>query len=409
MTKDQTMGPGEIPVAGAGPMPRSASESGSGDVALPPESGLDPSGGTPEVVHIEAFDPAQVRPWDYHNRTRSGMDDESLEALAASIRRDGQQQLGLARRLPPGDSHVVEAVFGVRRLEACRRAGVPWRAEVREASLSDAHCAALMYGENEWSEGVSPLENARQWKALLEAGVFVNQSALAADIGCSRNTVSRAIKSATALLDEAWIERLVYPVMHELTSRQAERLAAACEDATLKPEAMRRAKALTPGELPAIALYDALFGAAGARMDRETLFERRKRRNRGGPVMAKIDRDRRGGFSVNVRAHEQTDAEQAELAEQIEALLAVEMSGAARVRLGRRLAATLTGEVAKDAERAWLEGCVWSTARASGLEWDRWRCAAVAEVLRAQRGGWERAVVDAIRNASGSKDPESNP
>ena len=405
MANNETMGAGETPVPGAGHMPRSTSASGTGDVPVSPEPPLEGAGPTTEVVHIEAFDPVQVRPWDYHNRTRSGMDHESLEALAASIRRDGQQQPGLARRLPPGDTHVVEAVFGVRRLEACRRAGVPWRAEVREASLSDARCAALMYGENEWSEGVSPLENARQWKALLEAGVFVNQSELAADIGCSRNTVSRAIKSATALLDEAWIERLVYPVMHELTSRQAERLASACEDGTLKPVAMRRAKALTPGELPATALYDALFGTDGARTDRETLFERRKRRNRGGPVMAKIERDRRGGFSVNVRAHEQTDAEQAELAEQIEALLAVEMSGAARVRLGRRLAATLTGEAVKDAERAWLEGCVWSTARASGLEWDRWRCAAVAEVLRAQRGGWERAVVDAIRDGSSDSGP----
>ena len=46
-----------------------------------------------------------------------------------------------------------------------------WRAEVRDASFSDAQCAALMHGENEWTAGVSPLENAVQWKAMVDAGV----------------------------------------------------------------------------------------------------------------------------------------------------------------------------------------------------------------------------------------------
>ena len=40
-----------------------------------------------DVAKIVAFDPDEVRLWRYHNRTRSGMDDESLDALAASIRR----------------------------------------------------------------------------------------------------------------------------------------------------------------------------------------------------------------------------------------------------------------------------------------------------------------------------------
>ncbi len=65
-----------------------------------------------------------------------------------------------ARRLPRGDSHKVEVIFGVRRLEACRRASVRWRAEVRQATFPDSQCAALMHGENEWTEGVSHLENA---------------------------------------------------------------------------------------------------------------------------------------------------------------------------------------------------------------------------------------------------------
>ena len=150
------------------------------------------------------------------------MDDVSIEALAASIRRHGQQQLGLARRLPNGDVHRVEAVFGVRRLEAC------WRAEVREASFSDAQCATLMHGENEWTAGVSLLENAVQWKAMLDGGVFGSQSALAEQLGCYRSTVSRPLKTVCVLLGEEWIERLVRPVMHEHWGRAADRCRQPC-------------------------------------------------------------------------------------------------------------------------------------------------------------------------------------
>ena len=119
-------------------------------------------------------------------------------------------------------------------------------------------------------------------------------------------------------------------------------------------------------------------------------------------VAARIDRDENGSWSVHVRAHEQSPAQLVELAERVEAVLAAETASVAGVRLGRRLAATLTAEDAKDVDRAWLEGCVWSAARASGLDWDRWRCAAVADVLRTQAEGWELAVVRAV-GGSGSE------
>ena len=354
------------------------------------------AGGTPELLQIESFDPSVVRPWKFHNRFKSGLDEASIAALATSIKRDGQQQLGLARRLLPGDTHSVEAIFGVRRMEACRRAGVAWRAEVRDASFSDAQCAALMHGENEWTEGVSPLENAVQWKAMLDAGVFVSQSALAAEIGCHRGTVSRAVRTATALFAEEWLARLVRPVMHEFTGRSADRLADAYALGTRAAAARRRARELEPGEVGARHLFDALYAPRGERDRWETVFVRRKGRAGGGVVAAKIQRSEAGGWEVSVRPHEQTLAEAAELAEQVEVLLAAATAEASGVRLGRRLATSLTAEQAKDAQRPWLEGCVWAMARASGLDWDRWRCAAVADMLRNQRSGWERAVARAV-------------
>ena len=356
------------------------------------------------TTSVEAFDPATVRPWRYHNRRASGMDDVAIDALALSIRRDGQQQPGLARRLPPGDTHVAEAIFGVRRLEACRRVGVPWRAEVRDGSFPDDDCAALMHGENEWSTGVSPLENALQWKAMLDARVFKNQTALADRIGCHRAKVSRGLRTATLLFGEPWIERFVFPVMHDLTGRSAERLADACTDPDLSARAKRRARRLVPGTIPAKGLYDALFGQGSRDDGRETLFERHRGPGDTGPVTARIQREADGGWLVRVRPHEQTPAQQAELAEEIEALLATETTGAAAVRVGRRLVALLSAEDAKTAQRSWLEGCVWTAARAVGLDWDRWRCSAIADLLRSQPDGWEAAVARAVggRDASPS-------
>lgn len=60
------------------------------------EQGADPGRPAP----VESFDPDDVRPWRFHNRRGSGMEDWLLDALADSIRRNGQQQPGLARRLP---------------------------------------------------------------------------------------------------------------------------------------------------------------------------------------------------------------------------------------------------------------------------------------------------------------------
>ena len=343
---------------------------------------------------VEAFNPDDVRPWRYHNRAASGMNDASIGELAESIRRDGQQQLGLARRLPPGDTCLVEAIFGVRRLEACRRAGMAWRAEVRDASLTDAECAAFMHDENEWTESISPLENAIQWKTMIDAGVFESQSALADALGCHRGTVSRAVRTATQLFSEGWIERLVRPVMHEFSVRSGERLALALSDEDARPLAREHARRIIPGSLSANQIHDALFGKRES--FKETLYLRRGANTGRGSITARIECDKDGGWSVAVRPHEQTPADMAELAERVETLLAAQTAPAAGVRLGRRLVALLSAEDANSADQAWLEGFLLAAAHASGLDWDRWRCMAVAQALRNQRGGWKRAVTRAI-------------
>ena len=348
------------------------------------------------LAPVEAFDPAQVRPWRFHNRAGSGMDEGSINQLADSIRRNGQQQPGLARRLPEGDTHAVEAIYGVRRLAACRAAGLPWQAEVREATLSDARCAALMHGENAHSEGVSPLENAVQWQAMLDQGVFPSQSALASDIGCHRATVARAARTARALFSEEWLASLVRPVMHQFSGRSADRLADAVSSGRGLAEARRRARTLSPGHIRASSLYEALYGKARSGPIAQTLYERRRGKGGGGgAVAARILTDRQGGWSVTVKPHQQSPADLADLAEQVESLVQAETAAGTPVRLGRRIAASLSPEEVGNVPRSWLEGCVWAWANALGLNWDGMRCAVVAETLRTQPKGWEQAVVEA--------------
>ena len=367
-----------------------------------PEPRTPPAGSPPDaadsasIPRVEAFDPARVRPWRFHNRAGSGMDEGSINQLADSIRRNGQQQPGLARRLPEGDTHAVEAIYGVRRLAACRAAGLPWQAEVREATLSDARCAALMHGENAHSEGVSPLENAVQWQAMLDQGVFPSQSALAADIGCHRGTVARAVRTARALFSEEWLAGLVRPVMHQFSGRSADRLADAVSAGRGLAEARRRARKLSPGHVPASYLYDALYGKARSAPIAQTLYERRRGKGGGGGVVAaRILRDRQGGWSVTVKPHQQSPADLADLAEQVESLVQAETAAGTPVRLGRRIAASLSPEEVGSVPRSWLEGCVWAWANALGLNWDGMRCAVIAEILRTQPKGWEQAVVEA--------------
>ena len=359
------------------------------------------------AANIHSLDPDKVRPWQFHNRAGSRMDDLSIDALAESIKRNGQQQPGLARRLPAGDTHALEAIFGVRRLEACRRAGVRWQAEVRDASLSDAECAALMHGENAWTEGVSPLENAVQWQAMLDEGVFPTQSALAAEIGCHRGTVARAVRTSRALFAEDWLARLVRPVMHELSGRTAGRLADACANEARREEARRRAEYLFPGQVSAQSLYDALFGRAYQAPAWRTVFVRRRGQGGGGgAVAARILRNDEGAWSVTVQAHEQSPSDLAELAEQVETLVRAETARGAGVRLGRKVADALSPEDASRADRRWLEGCVWAWARTMGLDWDRWRCAVAAEILRTQPHGWQQAVSQAVETLDTGPDAD---
>jgi len=72
---------------------------------------------------------------------------DTIEALAMTIREEGQQQAALVRPNPnkrTSDEMPWELVYGHRRLEACRMLGISLRCDIRELDNDEALRAALL-------------------------------------------------------------------------------------------------------------------------------------------------------------------------------------------------------------------------------------------------------------------------
>ncbi len=93
-------------------------------------------------------------------------DDESFEALKNSIRDGGQQVPILVRRSKIEGRY--EAIYGRRRLKACRELGTKVRANVQD--LDDATALLAKGLENAARRNLSFYEKARFAEAILEAG-----------------------------------------------------------------------------------------------------------------------------------------------------------------------------------------------------------------------------------------------
>lgn len=119
---------------------------------------------------------------------RTTFEDESLEALALSIREVGVLQPIVVRRGTSG----YELIAGERRLRAAKRAGlatVP--AVVRESDDADALREALI--ENIHREDLNPIELAEAFRELLEE-LGLKQETLAERLGVSRSHVANTIR-----------------------------------------------------------------------------------------------------------------------------------------------------------------------------------------------------------------------
>jgi ParB family chromosome partitioning protein len=132
-------------------------------------------------IPLEAVSPNPRQP-------RVTFEDESLDALASSIREVGVLQPVVVRRTATG----FELIAGERRLRAAKKAGlatVP--AVVRESDDADSLREALI--ENIHREDLNPVELAEAFHELLDE-LGLKQETLAERLGVSRSHVANTIR-----------------------------------------------------------------------------------------------------------------------------------------------------------------------------------------------------------------------
>lgn len=221
---------------------------------------------------------------------RRTFDDESLAALADSIRRHGLLQPLVVRRVGLG----YEIVAGERRLRAARRAGLATVPVVVRETDSDERLELALI-ENVQREDLNPLEEAEAYRQLIDGHGFT-QEEVAERVGKSRPAITNALRllglpeAVKAQLESGEISaghaRAVLAVdgagaqtafareivQRRLSKSDAEKLAAARRSASAKPRAPR-----ATGDLHLRALADELTRSLGTRV-------RIARRARGGTI-----------------------------------------------------------------------------------------------------------------------------
>jgi len=228
---------------------------------------------------------ARLRPNPHQPRHR--MDEDALEELSASIRRNGVLQPVLVRR--QGDEY--ELIAGERRMRAAARAGL---AEIPAlvCTVDETESMKLALLENIQRENLNALEEAEAYRTIMEALGATHQE-LAEILGKSRSAVSNSLRLLQ--LDgtiREFLER------GELTMGHARALLAVEED----EERLRLARHTAGKGLTVRALeHEArrLVRVGGAR---------RKRRSRGpggpdGRVVAELEDRLRHHLGAAARIH----------------------------------------------------------------------------------------------------------
>jgi ParB family chromosome partitioning protein len=116
--------------------------------------------------------------------------EEALEELARSIKAKGVLQ---AIVVSPKDGGRFEIVFGHRRFEGARRAGLETiKSEVRDYNEQERRELRLI--ENVLRKDPTPIEEALAYQELLQINPKLNQAKLAARLGIAQGTISRRLK-----------------------------------------------------------------------------------------------------------------------------------------------------------------------------------------------------------------------
>ncbi len=152
------------------------------DVLLGGDTSRPASGDAVSVLPIAALQPGKYQP-----RTR--MDQEALQALAASIQTQGVMQPILVR---PAGNGMHEILAGERRWRAARMAGLT-EVPVLVRNVPDQQALAVSLIENIQREDLNALEEAMGMERLVREFALTHQ-AVADAVGKSRATVTNLLR-----------------------------------------------------------------------------------------------------------------------------------------------------------------------------------------------------------------------
>ncbi len=144
--------------------------------------GDEPSAPAPETLPISRVEPRSGQP-------RTQFDEPALQELAESIGRHGLLQPITVRKL---DSGYYQIIAGERRWRAARLAGLT-EVPVRIVEADDRKAQELALVENLQREDLSPMEEARGYRALME-DYGLTQEAVSQSVGKSRPAVANSLR-----------------------------------------------------------------------------------------------------------------------------------------------------------------------------------------------------------------------
>ena len=225
------------------------------------------------AIRLNEIEPNRAQP-------RKDFNDKALAELADSIAQHGVLQPLLVRPIPGGGYQIVA---GERRWRAARMAGLSeLPAVIRD--LSDAEMMELALIENLQREDLTPIEEARGYKALIDE-YGLTQDEIAKTVGKSRPAITNALRllhlpqealdllaagkisagHARALLmfpdEESMLEAARLTAAHWLSVRELERLAKKASEQKDAPEKERKK--------PRIQFFDEVELAMGEHLGRK--------------------------------------------------------------------------------------------------------------------------------------------
>lgn len=231
--------------------------------------------GSGKALPCLILDPSEIRVGRFFNRLPQSFDEtkntDFAELLDDVKRTGGNLVSGLVRPYKDESNPKIkyELVFGERRLKACIKAGVHFKAEIAE--ISDAEFIQLHSTENRFRPQLSIVESALQFKSWLEkrkdnAGKRVSVEAMASEIGYSQQHFYRL--QAIGKIDENVLFGI--PGVESLSVKETDKLCKAWNNENQRKLILSRLNDLAKNQLKGKAAFEYLCKPVEANEERNS-------------------------------------------------------------------------------------------------------------------------------------------